>query len=197
MLVGEAPGEQEERFGIPFVGPTGNLLNEMLRKQGIERSSLYITNLVKCRPPKNRDPEKGEMDTCNTHFLSLELAAVSPAVIIAVGRFAAQRFLPGTEFKRTHGTPHLRDGRVILPVYHPAAALHNSAVRGVVERDCGALRAALSLSDRGVEEVEVRYGVAPAGGIIALDTEANIRDGKLVAVSTSKDGRIAYVSNGT
>ena len=191
MLVGEAPGATEDRTGIPFMGAAGKYLDQLLLGAGLDRSSVWITNVVKCRPPLNRDPEEGEIDTCTAHYLQVEVETIDPQVIVAIGRFASAYFLPGTTFSEEHGKPRKVGERVVLPVYHPASALHNGAVRHIVEADFGAIPAALALSSS--RPIVIVDGIAPPDGLIALDTEANIKDGKLVAVSTSKDGEISYV----
>lgn len=194
MLVGEAPGATEDKLGIPFVGQAGKLLDQLLEKQGVRRDDCWVTNVVKCRPPANREPTAEEEAICTSHHLAVELRVVAPLVVVAIGKHATSYLLPGAEFGRVHGIPHRRGGRVVLPVYHPAASFHNSAVRAIVERDFSALTRALGLAAQSDEPIKVVDGAAPAGGIIAIDTEANIRDGKLVAVSMSVDGRTTYVS---
>lgn len=195
MLVAEAPGQWEDRTGIPMSSPTGAgaVLEDLLERNGLPRRRVYVTNLVKCRPPRNRDPERVEIDTCTAHYLKFEIERVKPKVIIACGRFAVEYFLPGEKLSKVHGTPRRRGGIVVLPVYHPAAALHNPKMRAALERDYTAIPDALALALEGEHTVTVLDGVAPPAPLIALDTEARIRDSQLVCFSTSVDGVTAWV----
>lgn len=140
MFVGEAPGQREDEQGVPFVGPAGKFLDELLAAAGLSRDTVYVTNVVKCRPPGNRDPEPAEIDACRA-FLDEQLAIVNPRIIVTLGRISMQRWFPGTPISRIHGKPrHLSDGRIVVPMYHPAAALHNGALRSVILEDFAGLR---------------------------------------------------------
>jgi uracil-DNA glycosylase family 4 len=123
MVIGEAPGAEEDRQGEPFVGRAGMLLNSMLRAAGFERGEVYIANVVKCRPPQNRDPSHEESGRC-LPYLRRQIELVSPAAILCVGRIAAQRLL-GTEMPlaRLRGRVHDLDGRPVIVTYHPAYLL--------------------------------------------------------------------------
>ena len=123
MLIGEAPGENESRAGVPFVGKSGKELDYLLARAGIQRGDVYVTNLVKCRPPKNRDPSPEETEAC-AGWLSEELAQVRPRFIIAVGRIAARWFLGDVSMDAVHGLPFKVADRIVLPVFHPAFGLH-------------------------------------------------------------------------
>lgn len=125
MLVGEAPGADEDRMGEPFVGRAGQLLTEMLRAMGYQRNQVYITNLIKCRPPNNRDPEDVEIQACDP-FLRQQIEWVKPSLILALGRFAAQRLLKtSTGIGELRGVLHRCDGSdvPVLVTYHPAYLL--------------------------------------------------------------------------
>ncbi len=127
MFIGEAPGFHEDRSGHPFVGAAGHLLNDLLTEVGIERKQIFITNVVKCRPPGNRDPLPDEVNTCTSNYLDRQIALLNPRMIVAVGRFSMGRFFPGERIMRIHGQPKRADGRIYFPMVHPAAALHQPA----------------------------------------------------------------------
>lgn len=140
MLVGEAPGFNEDQQGKPFVGPAGKLLETLLTQIGLSRSEVYITNVLKCRPPQNRDPMPHEAEACHPH-LKAQLALVKPKVVLILGRHALERLLPGTAgITRVHGQIIERGGITYMPVYHPAAALHNGALLGDLQRDFDGVR---------------------------------------------------------
>lgn len=135
MFVGEGPGFHEDQQGRPFVGAAGNFLEELLERIGLGREDVYITNLVKCRPPGNRDPREDELDTCTSHYLDRQLETVNPKVIVTLGRFSMERYFPDEKISRIHGQPRQYGGRLIVPMYHPAAALHQPSLRTVVQED--------------------------------------------------------------
>ncbi len=140
MAVGEAPGETEDRVGRPFVGAAGQLLTKLLESVGLERSDLYICNVLKCRPPGNRDPLPEEVEAC-AHFLDAQVELIRPDVILLLGRHALQRILPGAPgISRSHGT-RIRDrGRLYVPLYHPAAALYNGGLLATLQEDMRRVR---------------------------------------------------------
>ncbi len=135
MLVGEAPGANEVEEGEPFVGRAGEKLDEILEEMGVERSDLYITNLVKVRPPENRDPRKDEIDAWRP-LLDMEIEDVDPEIIIPLGNFASRQLL-GTRKGITsiHGRIFSRNGRKIMPTFHPAATLYDNSKRPELEKD--------------------------------------------------------------
>ena len=128
MLIGEAPGVNEDRQGLPFVGAAGGFLNDLLELAGLERSQVFIANVVKHRPPQNRDPQPDEMAACGD-YLTRQIAAINPRVIITLGRFSMARFFPDGKISKIHGQARVIDGRVVVPMYHPAAALHQQVYR--------------------------------------------------------------------
>ncbi len=130
MFIGEAPGANEDEKGIPFCGAAGKFLDEMLVSIGLDRSKVFITNVVKCRPPENRDPEDDEKVACRP-YLEKQIALISPEIIVCLGRHAAASLLPGQpSISQIHGKALKRpNGIVYLPLYHPAAALHNGGLR--------------------------------------------------------------------
>jgi uracil-DNA glycosylase family 4 len=124
MFVGEAPGFHEDRQGIPFVGPSGQLLNRLLEGIGLRREDVYICNVVKSRPPQNRDPLPDEIAACRP-WLDAQIRLVDPKVVVTLGNFAAKTLLEtSTGITRLRGRTHPFQGRVLLPTFHPAAALH-------------------------------------------------------------------------
>lgn len=134
VFVGEAPGKNEDEQGEPFVGAAGKFLNEMLETIGLSRADVYITNIVKYRPPNNRDPKPEEKEAF-LPYLQQQLAAIAPKLIITLGRHSMECFLPGMKISQIHGQPKRKDGQVYLPLYHPAAALYNGAMRQLLIDD--------------------------------------------------------------
>ncbi|MEO0563874.1 MAG: uracil-DNA glycosylase [Chloroflexota bacterium] len=135
MFIGEAPGKSEDEQGVPFVGRSGQYLNYLLNLINLDRSSVFITNVVKCRPPGNRDPEQGEIAACKT-YLDRQVALIDPEVIVLVGRFAMARYFPASaKISKIHGEPKFMDNRAFYPIYHPAAALRNPGLRRDMEAD--------------------------------------------------------------
>lgn len=125
LFVGEGPGRNEDEQGRPFVGRSGDLLENLLRRIHLNRKQVFITNVVKCRPPNNRDPLPQEIEACQPH-LDRQIELINPLLIVTLGRFSMARFLPPTaRITRVHGQPLQLDGRVIVPMFHPAAALRN------------------------------------------------------------------------
>jgi uracil-DNA glycosylase len=171
MAVGEAPGESEDREGKPFVGAAGRLLTGLLESVGLDRRDIYITNIVKCRPPRNRDPEPLEVASCS-HFLDEQIALLQPDVILLLGRHALQRLLPDAgSISRLHGERVRRDDRVYVPLFHPAAALYNGGLRETLEADMRRVRgyladaeAARALRAGGASASELRTIAAAPGG---------------------------------
>lgn len=135
MIVGEAPGFNEDAQGKPFVGQAGKLLDTLLAGIGLSRQDVYITNVLKCRPPQNRDPMPNEVELC-APFLERQLELINPKVVIVLGRHALLRLLPGQgPISRVHGQMVEQNGRMYVACYHPAAALHNPALVEDLQRD--------------------------------------------------------------
>ena len=128
VLIGEAPGKKEDESGKPFVGASGRLLNELLSKINLERDMVYITNIVKYRPPENRDPSKEEKQSFLPYLIK-QLDIISPKLIITRGRHSMDCFLPKRKISQVHGMPEKVDGRLYLPLYHPAVALYNGSMK--------------------------------------------------------------------
>ncbi len=151
LLVGEGPGGREDATGRPFVGPAGQLLTELLQAIGWERQDVFITNVVKCRPPANRDPQPEEISACGA-YLTRQEQALEPAVIVTLGRYSLQRYLPGARIGEAHGHLRRSGGHFVFPMYHPAAALHQSSLRETLFRDIRGLPAALLAARKAIEE---------------------------------------------
>ncbi len=135
MFVGEGPGFAEDQQGRPFVGKSGQYLTETLNAAGIRRTDVYITNVVKCRPPENRDPLAEELEACSD-YLDQQVALINPRIIVTLGRFSMRRWFPDGSITRIHGqVRNIGRGRVALAMFHPAAALRNPEWREAFERD--------------------------------------------------------------
>jgi len=125
MLVGEAPGEDEDDQGIPFVGKAGQLLNRILNSAGINDNDIYVANVVKCRPPKNRLPKKDEIDAC-APYLTRQIELLQPSIIVCLGAVAAQRLIHSqAEVTMVHGKVYTKGGIKLIPTFHPAALLRD------------------------------------------------------------------------
>ena len=142
LFVGEAPGYNEDIQGEPFVGRAGMFLNELLKSVQLERGEVFITNIVKCRPPNNRDPEATEIAACKK-YLDKQIELLEPKIIVTLGKHSLNKFLPGQKIGLHHGKSQVVDGQIILPLYHPAAALHNGSLRNVILNDFKEVRKAL------------------------------------------------------
>lgn len=134
MLIGEGPGFYENEQGRPFVGAAGKFLDELLEKACVGRNQVFITNVVKCRPPGNRDPLPDELLACGA-YLERQIETINPLIIVTLGRFSMARFLPNVRISEVHGKPAWVKGRLIIPMFHPAAALHQPSLKISVERD--------------------------------------------------------------
>ena len=134
MFIGEGPGVQEDRQGRPFVGPAGQFLEELLASIGLRRNQVYIANMVKCRPPQNRDPLPVEIAACGK-YLDRQIELIDPVLIVTLGRFSLARFFPGESISRARGRLRERNGRRIYPIMHPAAALYRQEMRSSIMED--------------------------------------------------------------
>ena len=142
VFIGEGPGKEEDLQGRPFVGAAGKFLTQMIESVGLKREDIFITNIVKCRPPENRDPEDDEVKTCTELYLWKQIELINPVLIATLGRHSMYRFLPQTfKISDVHGKPkkieNKRSGKSfnLLPLYHPAAALYNGGLRETLEKD--------------------------------------------------------------
>jgi DNA polymerase len=143
VIVGEAPGASEDRAGRPFVGSSGKLLDSLLEAAGLSRLHVFITNVVKARPPGNRDPKRDEI-AHHLPWLIAQLEIIQPKLVVPLGRHALGHFAADLRISEAHGRVFERDGRRIFPLYHPAAALHRPPLRETLYEDARALGAALA-----------------------------------------------------
>ena len=134
MFIGEGPGFYENEQGRPFVGPAGKFLDELLERAGLKRETVYITNVVKCRPPGNRDPLPEELAACD-QYLERQIAAINPLVIVTLGRFSMAKFMPNVRISSVHGKSSWVNGRLVVAMFHPAAALHQPSLKNSVIED--------------------------------------------------------------
>ena len=154
MLIGEGPGKNEDLKGEPFVGAAGKFLDTMLAEVGWQRSDVFITNVVKCRPPQNRDPELDEVETCTSLYLFKQIALIKPLVIVPLGRHALGRFVPGVSISAVHGKAMRRNGQVYFAMYHPAVALYNGSTRETLIKDFKKLPKLLRLIEEQKTQVD-------------------------------------------
>ena len=134
MFIGEGPGFHENEQGRPFVGAAGKFLDELLENIHLKRSQVFITNIVKCRPPGNRDPEQDEIQACND-YLERQIHAINPKVIVTLGRYSMGKFLPNAKISLIHGQAMHVKGRLVVAMYHPAAGLHQRSLLSVIQDD--------------------------------------------------------------
>ena len=142
MFVGESPGRDEDQLGVPFTGPAGRLLEGLLARAGTNRSEVFITNVLKCHPPANRDPEPQEAHACRG-FLDRQTETINPQIIVPLGRFSTEAYLPGAKAKEVRKQLLREGGRVVLPIMHPAAALRRNEWRKELTESFGILAQAL------------------------------------------------------
>ena len=140
FFIGEGPGFHENQQGLPFVGAAGKFLDELLGEANLNREDVFITNVVKCRPPGNREPTNEELEACKP-YLDRQIAAINPAVIVTLGRISMGYFINNGKISSIHGKSFWSGGRLIVPMYHPAAALHQPSLRDVVKEDFSKLPA--------------------------------------------------------
>ena len=134
MFIGEAPGWHEDQQGRPFVGPAGSFLDELLASIQLKRSQVYIANVIKCRPPGNRDPLPSEVRNCRS-WLERQIEVINPRVIVTLGRYSMAMFFPGKSISKIHGTAQKRGDIIYYAMYHPAAALHQQSLRQAIKED--------------------------------------------------------------
>jgi uracil-DNA glycosylase family 4 len=134
MFIGEAPGFHEDQQGRPFVGQAGQFLDQLLASIGLDRTRVFIANVIKCRPPSNRDPLPTEIQNCDP-WLEQQIDIIQPRMVVTLGRYSMQKFFPGKTISRIHGTAVNRSGRLYFPMYHPAAALHQRSLLQAIQDD--------------------------------------------------------------
>lgn len=134
MFIGEGPGFHENEQGRPFVGAAGKFLDQLLAQAGVTRADVFIGNVVKCRPPGNRDPLTEELAACDIH-LEAQIKAINPSIIVTLGRFSMNKFIPGAKISAIHGQMRKVGDRFVIPMFHPAAALHQAALKPAILAD--------------------------------------------------------------
>ena len=153
VFIGEGPGFNEDQQGLPFVGAAGKFLDELLASINLRRKDVFICNVIKCRPPNNRDPLPDEIDAC-APWLTQQLEVLKPRMIVTLGRFSMSRYFPGATIGRIHGQAKRIDGVLVVPMYHPAAALHQASLRQTIMEDFRKLPGLLELA--AAEETQPR-----------------------------------------
>ncbi|HEC63937.1 MAG TPA: uracil-DNA glycosylase [bacterium] len=153
MFIGEAPGAKEDAQGKPFVGPAGKFLDELLKSIDLKREDVWISNMVKVRPPENRDPEEDEIQEYKP-WLDEEIEIIDPKVFVPLGRFALGKFIPGQQISKVHGKGFKRGGKLYFAMYHPAAALYKGSMRSVLIDDMQNLKRILEGDESLVESLE-------------------------------------------
>ena len=134
MFIGEGPGLHEDQQGRPFVGQAGMYLEQLITSINMKREQVFIANVIKCRPPGNRDPLPIEIQNCD-YWLQSQIELIQPRMIVTLGRYSMARFFPGKTISKIHGTAQKRDGIIYFAMYHPAAALHQQSLRQTIEAD--------------------------------------------------------------
>lgn len=147
MFIGEGPGWYEDQQGRPFVGPAGQLLDQLLKLINLPRTEVFITNVVKCRPPSNRDPRPEEIEAC-APYLEKQIELIAPRVIATLGRHSMAGFFPGRSISQAHGATRRGDGVIYFALYHPAAALRQEKLRQVLQQDFLKLPAILAEAEK-------------------------------------------------
>jgi DNA polymerase len=167
LLIGEAPSHVDDRRGTPFSGPSGVFLDELLARAGLSRAEVFLTNIVKHRSPDSRELTAQEVSACAS-YLTRQIAAINPILIVALGRGAAKRFFPRARITEMHGQAQLVDGRIVVAMYNPAAALHREELRQTVVADfTNALPAALAEARRLAAEGKLGQGADDDGETFA------------------------------
>lgn len=153
MFIGEGPGFHENEQGRPFVGAAGKLLDDLLAKIDMERSDVFIGNVVKCRPPGNRDPQGAELSSCS-EYLERQIQAINPKVIVTLGRYSLMHFMPNAKISDVHGQAMQVKGRLVVAMYHPAAGLHQRSLMSTIEEDFKRIPELIAKADKMSETQE-------------------------------------------
>ena len=149
MFIGEGPGFYENEQGRPFVGAAGQFLDQLLAQAGLKRSEVWIGNVVKCRPPGNRDPQPEELAACDV-YLERQIKAINPSIIITLGRYSMGKFMPGVKISTVHGQMRKVGERYVIAMFHPAAALHQASLKPAILADFAKLP---ELLEAGVQRI--------------------------------------------
>lgn len=160
FFIGEGPGFHEDRQGRPFVGPAGQFLEELLASINLKRGDVFITNVVKCRPPGNRDPEPAEIAACND-YLDRQIAAINPQVIVTLGRYSMAKFFGSEKVSVIHGRARKIDGRICIAMYHPAAGLHQASLKDTIRSDFKKIPVIIAEAERMAAEGNLKAKAEP------------------------------------
>ncbi len=160
MFIGEGPGFYENEQGRPFVGAAGKFLDELLQRAHLQREKVFITNVVKCRPPGNRDPLPEELEACSW-FLDRQIEAINPMVIVTLGRFSMAKFMGNVRISDVHGQSRWVNGRLVVAMFHPAAALHQPSLKNAVLDDFGRLPSYLTQARTNRDKMQAVQTVHP------------------------------------
>ncbi len=155
MFIGEAPGYHEDQLGRPFVGPAGQFLDELLASINLSRQMVYIANVIKCRPPNNRDPLPIEISNCRS-WLDKQIQLIAPKIIVTLGRYSMVMFFPGKSISKIHGTTQTVNGITCFAMYHPAAALHQGSLRQDIINDIKKLPVILEQTRKATMQVSAK-----------------------------------------
>jgi len=166
MLIGEGPGFHENEQGRPFVGAAGQFLDQLLAQARLTRAEVWIGNVVKCRPPGNRDPLPEELAACDP-YLARQISAINPSIIVPLGRYSTGKFIPGAKITAVHGQMRRAGNRFVIPMFHPAAALHQTGLREAIMADFAELPALLNQARTALG----RSAAASQGGIESAPRE--------------------------
>lgn len=154
LFIGEGPGFHEDKQGRPFVGNAGQFLDELLASINLKRSDVYITNVVKCRPPNNRDPLPEEIAACND-YLDRQIAAIKPRVIVTLGRYSMAKFFGSEKISSIHGRARKKDGYICIAMYHPAAGLHQASLKNIIREDFKKIPLVIAEAERMAAEAPI------------------------------------------
>ncbi|GER82831.1 MAG: uracil-DNA glycosylase [Thermogemmatispora sp.] len=161
LFIGEGPGYHEDKQGRPFVGPAGQFLDELLQSINLKRSDVFITNVVKCRPPNNRDPLPEEISACND-YLDRQIAAIKPLLIVTLGRYSMAKFFGSAKISAIHGKAQKKDGYICMAMYHPAAGLHQASLKETIRQDFKKIPVVLAEAERLAAEGKLGSASSPA-----------------------------------
>ncbi len=184
LFIGEGPGRDEDQSGRPFVGRAGKFLDELIASIPMRREDVFIANVIKCRPPDNRDPEKKEIDACSS-YIKRQIALIDPLVIVTLGRFALNWFFPGRKITQSHGAVLRYENRVVLPLYHPASGLRNPPHAERLRQDIHVVPDAMGQAIR--NRMELAVSVAQS----SEDDESIAEESVALSVSESRSDPIA------
>lgn len=161
MFIGEGPGFYENEQGRPFVGAAGKFLDELLIRAGLNRETVYITNVVKCRPPANRDPLPDELNACGD-YLDLQIKTINPLIIVTLGRYSMARYMANVRISDVHGKARWVENRLIVPMFHPAAALHQPSLKTAILDDFSRLPAFINQARQNRDKIQAHVPAVPA-----------------------------------